>query len=124
MDQFDDYPSSTTCTSTAASRWARTSPTSAASPSRSTRCTRRSARTGRSIDGLDPEQRFFLAYATMWRMGYTEAASRMLANIDTHAPARYRVNGPLANIPAFAAAFGVAEGTPMALPADRRATIW
>ena len=77
-----------------------------------------------AIDGLTPEQRFFLAYATMWRMGYTEAAARMLANVDTHAPSRYRVNGPLANTPAFAAAFAIPEGSPMSLPADRRAKIW
>ena len=77
-----------------------------------------------AIDGLSPVQRFFLAYATMWRMGYTEAAARMLAKVDVHSPARHRVNGPLANTPAFAAAFGIPQGAPMALPADRRATIW
>ena len=77
-----------------------------------------------AIDGLTPDQRFFLAYATMWRMGYTEAAARMLANVDTHSPSQYRVNGPLANTPAFAAAFEVPDGAPMALPADRRARVW
>ena len=77
-----------------------------------------------AIDGLTPDQRFFLAYATMWRMGYTEAAARMLANIDTHSPSQYRANGPLANTPAFAAAFGIPEGSPMALPEDARAKVW
>ena len=76
------------------------------------------------VDGLTPDQRFFLAYATMWRMGYTEAASRMLANVDSHSPSQYRVNGPLSNTPAFAAAFAVADGAPMALPDDRRAKVW
>ena len=76
------------------------------------------------VDGLTPDQRFFLAYATMWRMGYTEAAARMLANVDSHAPSQYRVNGPLSNTPAFAAAFAVADGAPMALPDDRRAKVW
>ena len=77
-----------------------------------------------AVDGLTPDQRFFLAYATMWRMGYTDAYARLLANIDTHSPSRYRVNGPLANTPAFAAAFGIPEGSPMALPEDRRAKVW
>ena len=77
-----------------------------------------------AVDGLTPEQRFFLAYATMWRMGYTEAAARMLANVDTHSPSRYRVNGPLANTPAFATAFGIPEGSPMAMPEAARAKVW
>lgn len=76
------------------------------------------------IDGLTQDQRFFLAYATMWRMGYTEAAARMLANVDSHAPTQYRVNGPLSNTPAFAAAFAVADGAPMALSDDQRAKVW
>ena len=77
-----------------------------------------------AIDGLTPDQRFFLAYATMWRMGYTEAAARMLANVDTHSPSQYRVNGPLANTPAFASAFGVPEGSPMVRGGERQARIW
>ena len=76
------------------------------------------------VDGLTPDQRFFLAYATMWRMGYTDAAARMLANVDTHAPSQYRVNGPLANTPAFAAAFGIAEDAPMVRAGDLRAKVW
>jgi predicted metalloendopeptidase len=77
-----------------------------------------------AIDGLTAEQRFFLAYATMWRMGYTDAYARMLANVDTHSSSQYRVNGPLANTPAFAEAFEITEGSPMALPADQRAHVW
>ena len=76
------------------------------------------------IDGLTPDQRFFAAYATMWRTGYTEAYARLLANVDTHSPSMYRVNGPLSNTPAFAAAFGIAEGSPMALRDIERARIW
>ena len=49
---------------------------------------------------------------------------RMLANVDTHSPSQYRVNGPLSNTPAFAAAFGVPEGAPVALPKGERAKVW
>ena len=73
---------------------------------------------------MTPDQRFFAAYATIWRMGYTEAAARMLANVDSHAPSQYRANIPLSNIPPFAAAFAVADGSPMALSDDQRAKVW
>ena len=116
--------SPTTSTSTAASPWARTSPTWAGIAISLDALHEALGDDAPAIDGLTPEQRFFLAYATMWRMGYTEAAARMLANVDPHSPAQYRVNGPLANTPAFAEAFGVADGSPMALPADQRARIW
>ncbi len=77
-----------------------------------------------AIDGLTSDQRFFLAYATMWRMGYTDAAARMLANVDTHAPSRYRVNGPLSNTPSFAEAFGIPGDAPMVRAGDLQAKIW
>jgi putative endopeptidase len=79
---------------------------------------------GGDIDGLTPEQRFFLAWATVWRMNYTDEYRRLLANVDPHSPARFRVNGPLANLPEFAEAFAIAQGSPMTLPAEKRARIW
>ena len=54
----------------------------------------------------------------------TEAYARMQVNVDTHAPAQFRVNGPLSNVPAFAAAFGIPEGAPMARTAEDRVRIW
>jgi len=57
-------------------------------------------------------------------MNYTDEYRRLLVNVDPHSPARFRVNGPLANMPAFAAAFGIAEGSPMARSAELRAHIW
>ena len=62
------------------------------------------------IDGLTPEQRFFLSWATVWRTNYTDEYLRLLVNVDPHSPARFRVNGPLSNLPAFAAAFAIADG--------------
>jgi predicted metalloendopeptidase len=76
------------------------------------------------VDGLTPDQRFFLAYATMWRQNATEPYVRMMVNVDPHAPAPFRVNGPLSNVPDFAAAFGVADGSPMARVAEDRVRIW
>jgi putative endopeptidase len=76
------------------------------------------------VGGATPQERFLTAFAVMWRTNTTEAYARLLARIDTHAPARFRVNGPLANFPPFAATFGVPEGSPMARPGERRARIW
>jgi len=60
----------------------------------------------------------------MWRMGYTDAAARMLANVDTHSPSQHRVNGPLSNTPSFAVAFGIPDDAPMVRAGDLRAKIW
>ena len=77
-----------------------------------------------AVDGLPPVQRFYLSYASSWRQNSTDAYARLLANVDPHAPPRWRVNGPLANLPAFAAAFEVPEGSPMARRDEERAHIW
>ncbi len=79
---------------------------------------------GPRIDGFTPAQRFFLAFGSTWRMSYTEETARLLVSVDPHAPAHDRVNGPLANLPSFAAAFDVPDGSPMAHPAAVRAKIW
>jgi predicted metalloendopeptidase len=76
------------------------------------------------IDEFTPQQRFFLSWAQGWRKNYRPEALKLQVNTDPHSPAKFRVNGPLANMPEFAEAFGCKEGDPMALPADKRAAIW
>jgi predicted metalloendopeptidase len=76
------------------------------------------------IDGLTPAQRFFVSWATVWRFNYTDEYIRLLVNVDPHSPARFRANGPLSNFPAFAAAFEVTPGSPMAREDESRAHIW
>ena len=76
------------------------------------------------IDGLAPAKRFFTSYATVWRMNYTDEYLRLLVNVDPHSPTQFRANGPLSNLPAFAEAFEVAEGSPMARPERERAKVW
>ena len=76
------------------------------------------------VDGLTPTQRFFVSYATVWRMNYTDEYLRLLVNIDPHSPTHFRANGPLSNLPSFAEAFGIEEGSPMARPAGERAKVW
>ncbi|MEP7067446.1 MAG: M13 family metallopeptidase, partial [Gemmatimonadota bacterium] len=65
------------------------------------------------IDGFTPEQRFFLSWAQVWRTKSRPEAERQQVLTDPHAPARWRVNGPLANMPEFAKAFGCKSGDVM-----------
>jgi predicted metalloendopeptidase len=58
-----------------------------------------------SIDGLTPEQRFFLGWAQVWAGKYTLEAERTQVLGDTHSLPRWRVNGPLSNMPQFQKAF-------------------
>jgi putative endopeptidase len=66
-----------------------------------------------SIDGYTPEQRFFLGWA-QWRcMNVTDQKARQLARSDEHSPGRWRVNGVVSNLPAFANAYGCKGGDAM-----------
>jgi putative endopeptidase len=76
------------------------------------------------IDGFTPEQRFFLSWATVWRQIYRPQALRTQVNSDEHAPAIWRVNGPLSNMPEFKAAWGCKDGDAMVRAEALRARIW
>ncbi len=76
------------------------------------------------IEGLNGNQRFFLAWAQIWRAKARPEFTRLMVNIDPHAPPELRTNGPLSNIPAFAQAFGCKPGDPMVRPENQRAQIW
>jgi putative endopeptidase len=76
------------------------------------------------IDGFTGDQRFFLAWAQMWRQLRRPEYARMLVTTDPHSPGRFRVNGPLSNLPAFAKAFGCRQGDAMVRPETQRAQIW
>jgi len=78
----------------------------------------------KKIDGFTPDQRFFLAWAQVWRANEREAETKLRLNTDPHSPAQFRVNGPLSNMPEFQKAFGLPEGSAMVRPADQRANIW
>jgi len=58
-----------------------------------------------AIDGLTPQQRFFLGWANGWCQNRTEALSRMLVTVDPHSPGRWRVNGVVSNMPEFREAY-------------------
>ena len=74
------------------------------------------------IDGFTHEQRFFLAFAQAWkRLTQPESVKLMLAS-DPHSPPRFRVMGPLYNMPEFGEAFGCKSGK--MVNTTQRAEIW
>jgi putative endopeptidase len=76
------------------------------------------------IDGFTPEQRFFLAWAQIWRRNSTPEALRLQVRVDPHSPSMFRTNGPLSDMPSFYKAFGCADGQGMVRPEAVRATVW
>ena len=78
----------------------------------------------KKIDGLTPEQRFFLSFAAIWRSKIRDEDQKLRLNTDPHSPAQFRVNGPLSNLPEFQQAFNIPDGSPMVRPADKRVNIW
>jgi putative endopeptidase len=79
---------------------------------------------GEKIGGLTPMQRYFLGYALGWMTQQREELLRSRLLSDVHAPAKWRVLGPMSNIPEFYEAFGVKQGQPMWRPEDQRVHIW
>lgn len=65
----------------------------------------RSPESRRNIDGLTPEQRFFVSWAQMWKQNIMEQEARMLVTIDPHSPNKFRAMVPVMNHPKFAEAF-------------------
>ena len=57
------------------------------------------------IDGLTPEQRFFLGFAQVWCENMSPQELRQRAMTDPHSPGRFRVDGTLVNMPEFQKAF-------------------
>jgi putative endopeptidase len=81
-------------------------------------------REGVKIGGFTPLQRYFLGYALSWASHEREEHLRKELLSDVHAPAKWRVNGPLANIPDFYEAFGVKPGQPMWRAPEQRVKVW
>ena len=68
---------------------------------------------------LTAPQRYYLSYAQLWRRNYRDEELQLRASIDVHAPAKWRVNGPLANLTPFAEAFSCKAGSMMRPKAER-----
>ena len=76
------------------------------------------------IDGLTPDQRFFLAYAGVWAGNITDEEIRNRTKSDPHSLGRWRVNGALPHIDAWYEAFGVKPADKMFIPQEQRLPLW
>jgi putative endopeptidase len=76
------------------------------------------------IAGLSPDQRFFLGYALAWMINERPEAIASQIRSDVHSPAKFRVIGPLSDMPEFYKTFGVKEGDAMWRPDSLRVKIW
>ena len=76
------------------------------------------------IDGYTGDQRFFMAWAQVWRSMIREDALRQRLVTDPHSPAQYRVNGAVRNIDAWYEAFDVGPQAALYLPPEERVSIW
>ena len=75
-------------------------------------------------DGVSGAQRFFLAYAQVWRALDTDERIRSQVLSDPHSPARFRVNGVVRNMDPWYHAFNVQPQDKLYLKADERVRIW
>jgi putative endopeptidase len=76
------------------------------------------------IDGYTGDQRFFMAWAQVWRAKYRDEAKRNQLLTDPHSPPEYRVNGIVRNFDEWYEAFDVAETDALYLPPEERIRIW
>ena len=76
------------------------------------------------IDGLTGDQRFFLAWAQVWRAQQREESARQRLRTDSHSPEEYRTNGAVRQMDAWYKAFDVKPGDKMYLPPEERVIIW
>ena len=74
------------------------------------------------IDGLSPDQRFFIGYGQGWCSNTRDETKRMYATIDPHSPDKYRANGVVSNSPEFQKAFQCKAGSPMVR--ENRCRVW
>ena len=76
------------------------------------------------IDGMSPNERFFLSWGTIWRTKYRDEALKTQIKTDPHSPAMYRAIGPLSNFQPFYDTYGIQEGDAAFRADSNRVNIW
>jgi putative endopeptidase len=70
------------------------------------------------------DRQFFFGISQVWCGALRPEMQRVRVRTDPHSPARFRVDGPLSNMPEFAHAFACRAGDPMVRPDDKRCSVW
>jgi putative endopeptidase len=76
------------------------------------------------IDGFTPDQRFFLAWAQVWRTNILPEAAAQQILVDPHSPGEWRTVGPLINMDAWYEAFNVKPGDKLYVAPENRIRLW
>jgi putative endopeptidase len=69
-------------------------------------------------------RQMFFGLSQVWCSSMRPEMQRMRVRTDPHSPAKWRVNGPLSNMPEFAAAFSCRAGDPMVRSDEHRCSVW
>jgi endothelin-converting enzyme/putative endopeptidase len=77
-----------------------------------------------TVDGFTPEQQFFLAWGQFRGESVKIETQRQIVKDDPHPVPKFRVIGPLANLPEFEQAFSCKPGAPMMRSSDQRCAVW
>ena len=76
------------------------------------------------LEGLTGAQRFFLAWAQIWKSKYRDEAMINQVKVGPHSPPQFRINGPLRNLDEWYEAFDVQPTDKLYLPPEERVRIW
>jgi len=76
------------------------------------------------VEGLTPEQRFFVGFAQWDCANERPEDLRVRAMTDPHSSAQWRINGVVVNMPEFAKAFSCKAGQPMVNPPEKLCKVW
>jgi len=76
------------------------------------------------MDGFTPEQQFFIAWGQFRGDAMRPEFQRLMVESDAHPVSKFRVIGPLSNLPEFQQAWSCKPDAPMVRPADKRCDVW
>ena len=77
-----------------------------------------------TIDGFTPEQQFFIAWGQFRGDAIRPETQRLMVQSDPHPTSKFRVIGPLSNLPEFQQAFACKDNTPMVREKEVRCDVW